>query len=93
MVPMTFTLVLLHDDVMLPGRRDFAGGQRASLESGKIPRLDPIKLVDVILNNYFQEEICLAPSPGRREGQECQFSQFIQDFPAFPGLMPTVFLP
>ena len=52
-VPMTFTLVLLHDDVMLPGRRDFAGGQRASLRTGQNPRLDPIKLVDVILNNYF----------------------------------------
>lgn len=45
--------MLLHDNVMLHGKRDSAGGQEGCFGSGKISRLDLIKLVDVILNNYL----------------------------------------
>ena len=31
LVPMIFTLVSLHDDIMLPARRGFAGGVREVL--------------------------------------------------------------
>lgn len=36
-------------------------GQRAGLGSGKFPRLGPIKVVDVILNNYFLGNHLLGP--------------------------------
>lgn len=63
---MTCTLVLPHDDVMLHDRRGFAGSQRASFGSGKIPRLDLIKLADMNLNTYIFEASCSAPNPRRR---------------------------
>ena len=39
----------------------FQVGQRADLGSGKFPRLGPMKVVDVILNNYFLGSHLLGP--------------------------------
>lgn len=52
--------MLLHDDVTLYGKRDFAGGQEDGFRSGKIPRLD-LNVVDVVLNNYFLGSTLLGP--------------------------------
>ena len=64
-------------------------GQRAGLGSGKFPRLGPIKVVDVILNNYFFRKPPAWP-PILEEGRECQFPQFSQDLSASPGPWPLL---
>lgn len=52
----------------------------AGFGSGKIPRLDLIKLVDVILNSYFWKTAVWPPILGEGRGQDYQFSQFSKIF-------------